>query len=99
MKKMGGGGQLSLTRNPRRITSRRHRSAFPPEVQMRNDVEQAQGEGADARADAEPREHEPAFVVARRRRADSKREVEPPEYFCWEFDHDAPGEMRRNGGS
>src|SRR6266705_2533373 len=25
--------------------------------------------------------------------------MEPPEYFCQEFDHDAPEEMRRNGGT
>src|SRR5260370_40785307 len=99
MKKMGGGGQLSLTRNLRRITSRRHRSALPPEVQMRNDVEQDQGEGDDARDDTEPREHEPAFVPARRRRGYSKHEVQPSEYLCQEFDHDAPEEMRRNGGN
>src|SRR5260370_26913023 len=99
MKKMGGGGQLSLTRNPRRITSIRHRAALPPEVQMRNDVEQDQGEGDDARDDAEPREHEPAFVLARRRRGYAKHEVEPPEYLCQEFDHDAPEEMRSNGGN
>src|SRR5258708_39084021 len=65
---------------------------------MRNDVEQDQGEGDDARDDAEPREHEPAFVPARRRRGYSKHEVQPPEYSCQEFDHDAPEEMRRNGG-
>src|SRR6266481_4714944 len=83
----------------RRVTSRRHRAALAPEVQMRNDVEQDQGEGNDARDDAEPREHEPAFVPARRRHGYSKHEVEPPEYFCQEFDHDAPEEMRRNGGN
>src|SRR5260370_12375733 len=66
---------------------------------MRNDVEQDQGEGHDARDDAEPREHEPAFVPARRRRGYSKHEVQPPEYSCQEFDHDAPEEMRRNGGN
>src|SRR6266436_4001446 len=56
----------------RRVTSRRHRAALAPEVQMRNDVEQDQGEGNDARDDAEPREHEPAFVLARRRRGYAK---------------------------
>src|SRR5260370_28767965 len=66
---------------------------------MRNDVEQDQREGDDARDDAEPREHEPAFVPLRRRRGYSKHEVEPSEYFCQEFDHDAPEEMRRNGGN
>src|SRR5229473_829021 len=83
----------------RRITSILHRAALPPEVQMRNDVEQDQGEGDDARDDAEPREHEPAFVPVRRRRGYSKHEVEPSEYLCQEFDHDAPEEMRRNGGN
>src|SRR5258708_20895221 len=83
----------------RRVTSRRHRSALPPEVQMRDDVEQNQGEGDDARDDAEPGEHEPAFVPLRRRRGYSKHEVEPSEYLCQEFDHDAPEEMRRNGRS
>src|SRR5258708_4480389 len=56
----------------RRLTSIRHRAALPPERRMRNDVEQDQGEGDDARDDAEPREHEPAFVPARRRRGYSK---------------------------
>ena len=83
----------------RRVTSIRHRAALPPEIQMGNDVEQDQGEGHDARDDAEPREHEPAFVPARRRRGYSKHEVQPPEYSCQEFDHDAPEEMRRNGGN
>src|SRR5260370_12050212 len=101
MKNRGGGGQLLLTKFPslEEMRSIRHRAALPPEVQMRNDVEQAQGEGDDARDDAEPREHEPAFVPARRRRGYAKHEVEPPEYFCQEFHHDAPEEMRRNGGN
>src|SRR5258708_13642017 len=101
MKNRGGGGQLLLTRFPKleEMRSTRHRAALPPEVQMRNDVEQDQGEGHDARDDAEPREHEPAFVPARRRRGYSKHEVQPPEYSCQDFDHDAPEEMRRNGGN
>src|SRR5260370_858787 len=77
----------------------RHRAALPPEVEMRDDVEQDQAEGDDARGDAQPREHEPAFVPARRRRGDSKHEVQPSEYFCEEIDHGAPEEMRRYGGS
>src|SRR6266403_6018379 len=101
MKKGGGGGLLLLTRFPKfeEVRSTRHRVALPSEVQMRNHVEQDQGEGHDARDDAEPREHEPAFVPARRRRGYSKHEVEPPEYFYQEFDHDVPEEMRRKGGS
>src|SRR5260370_4303659 len=65
---------------------------------MRDDVEQDQAEGDDARGDAQPREHDPAFVPARRRRGDSKHEVQPSEYFCEEIDHGAPEEMRRYGG-
>src|SRR5260370_15279080 len=79
--------------------SGRHRAALPPEVEMRADVEQDQEEGDDARGDAQPREHEPPFVPARRRRGDSKHEVQPSEYFCEEIDHGAPEEMRRYGGS
>src|SRR5260370_170838 len=77
----------------------RDREAFPPEVEMRDEVEQDQAEGDDAGGDAQPREHEPAFVPARRRRGDSKHEVQPSEYFCEEIDHGAPEEMRRYGGS
>src|SRR5260370_23358063 len=65
---------------------------------MRDDVEQGHAEGDDARKDTEPREHERALVPARRRRGDSKHEVEPSEYFCEEFDHGAPEELRRYGG-
>src|SRR5713226_6286886 len=77
----------------------RHRAALAPEVEIRDDVEQGHAEGDDAREGAEPREHERALVPARRRRGDSKHEVKPAEYFCEEFDHGAPEEMRRYGAS
>src|SRR5260370_23934769 len=77
----------------------RHRAGLAPEVEIGDDVEQDQTEGDDARKDAEPREHERALVPARRRRGDSKHEVEPPEYFCKEFDHGAPEEIRTYCGS
>src|SRR5712692_9293726 len=86
-------------KQPLRKISLRHPATSPPEVEIGDDAEQDHAEGDDAREDAEPREHERALVPARRRRGDSRHEVEPLEYFCQEFDHGAPEELRRYGGS
>src|SRR6266849_6984982 len=94
-----GGWAEGETRAAQEAISASHRAALPPEVEIRDDAEEDEAEGDEARDDAEPREHERAIVPARRRRGDSKHEVEPSEYFCQEFDHGAPEEMRRYGGS
>src|SRR6266852_2034458 len=94
-----GGWAEGETRAAQEDISASHRATSPPEVEIGDDAEEDEADGDEAREDAEPRKHERAIVPARRRRGDSNHEVDPSEYFCEEFDHGAPEELRRYGGS